>query len=202
MANVNAKYGLALHEDSNPNGGMMICVIPSGNATATFIGDAVKLADLDSIKINGGPYAPAVIQAAATDPIFGVVMGFQQHTVASSMDLGRRHRPASVSMYCEVKLANSLDIYRIQADDVGTTLTVASIGANADITVGSGDTVTGLSAMELDSSTVAATAGLQLNIVGFVDKPSNTPGAVNQDVLVRINQSQTVYDVGNAGVAN
>lgn len=201
MANVNATYGLALHED-NSQSNLMLCVIPSGNATATFVGDAVKTADLDSIKIQGGQYALPVIQAAATDPIFGVIMGFQQHTVASGMDLSRRHRPASTSMYCLVKPAHPLDVYRMQADDVGTTLSVASLGCNADIVVGSGSTSTGLSAMQVDSSTVANTAGLQVRIVGFVDSPRNEVGAVNQDVLVQINQSQTFYDVGNAGVAN
>jgi len=200
MANVDAAYGLALHED-NSQSNLMLCVIPSGNATATFIGDAVKTADLDAIKIQGGQYALPVIQAAATDPIFGVIMGFQQHTVASGMDLGRRHRPASTSMYCMVKPAHPLDVYRIQADDVAETLTVASIGTNADLIVAAGSTITGMSGMEVDSSTAAATAGLQLRIVGFVDKPSNEVGVVNQDVLVQINQSQTFYDVGNAGVA-
>lgn len=199
MANVDAAYGLALHED-NSKAGLMLCVIPSGDNTATFVGDAVKLANLDSIRIDGGPYAPAVIQCAATDPIFGVVQGFNQ-VIPSGMDLGRRHRPASTSMYCYVKMAHPLDIYRIQADDDTETLTVASVGSNADIIVGSGSTLTGLSAMELDSNTAAATAGLQLRIVGFVDRPSNTPGSAQQDVLVQINQSQTFYDVGNAGVA-
>lgn len=201
MANVDARYGLALHED-NSQSNLILCVIPSGDATATFVGDAVKMANLDSVKISGGPFALPVIQAATADPIFGVVMGFQQHTVASGMDLGRRHRPASTSMYCMVKPAHPLDIYRMQSDDIGTILSVASIGANADIAVGSGSTITGLSGMEVDSSTVAATAGLQLNIVGFVDRPDNTPGESKQDMLVHINQSQTFYDVGNAGVAN
>jgi hypothetical protein len=200
MANVDGKYGLALHED-NSQSNLMLCVIPSGDATATFVGDAVKLADLDSIKINGGPYAPAVIQCAATDPIFGVVMGFQQHTVASGMDLGRRHRPANVSMYCLVKPAHPLDVYRIQADDDTETLAASDIGCNADLVVGSGSTITGLSGMELDSNTTAATAGLQVRVVGFVDRPSNQPGVSKQDVLVTINQSQTFNEAGNAGVA-
>lgn len=199
MANVDGAYGLALHED-NSKSGLMLCIIPAGNGTATFVGDAVKTADLDAARIDGGPYALPVIQAAATDPIFGIVMGFNQ-VIPTGMDLGRRHRPASTAMYCFVKPAHPLDIYRIQADDVGETLTVASIGTNADIVVGSGSTTTGMSGMELDSNTAAATAGLQLNIVGFVDKPSNEVGSANQDVLVRINQSQTFYDVGNAGVA-
>jgi hypothetical protein len=201
MANVDAAYGLALHED-NSQSNLMLCVIPSGNGTATFVGDAVKTADLDSIKINGGQYALPVIQAAATDPIFGVVMGFQQHTVASGMDLGRRHRPASTSMYCLVKPADPSDIYRMQADDIGTTLGLASLGTNCDLVVGAGNTTTGMSGMQVDSSTVAATAGLQVRIVGFVDKPSNTPGVAQQDVLVQINQNQEYNDAGTAGVAN
>src|SRR3990167_4208264 len=195
MANVDAAYGLALHED-NSQSSLILCVIPSGNGTATFVNDAVKLADLASIRINGGQYALPVIQAAATDPIFGVIQGFQQHTVASSMDLGRRHRPASTSMYCMVKPAHPLDVYRIQADDDTETLGLGSLGSNADLIVGSGSTTTGLSAMELDSNTAAATAGLQLKIVGFVDRPSNTPGTAQQDVLVSINQNQAFNDAG------
>ena len=199
MANVDGAYGLALHQD-NSQSNLITCVIPAGDSTATFIGDAVKLANLDSVKIDGGPYAPAVIQAAATDPIYGVVMGFDQ-VLPSGMDLGRRHRPASTAMYCYVKPAHPLDVYRIQADDVTETLTVASIGSNADIVVGAGNAASGISGMELDSNTAAATAGLQLKIIGFVDVPSNTPGVANQDVLVNINQSMTFNESGNAGVA-
>ena len=200
MANVDGKYGLALHED-NSQSNLMLCVIPSGDGTATFVGDAVVLLDANAIKINGGPYAMAVAQAAATNPIFGVVMGFQQHTVASGMDLGRRHRPASTSMYCLVKPAHPLDIYRIQCDDDTETIAASDIGCNADIVVGSGSTITGLSGMELDSNTTAATAGLQLRVVGFVDRPSNQVGVSKQDVLVTINQSQTFNEAGAAGVA-
>lgn len=199
MANVDGKYGFALHED-NSKSGLQLCVIPSGDATATFVGDAVKLADLDAIRIGGGMYAPAVIQAAATDPIYGIVMGFDQ-VIPSGMDLGRRHRPASTSMYCFVKPAHPLDVYRIQCDDDTETIAVSDIGCNADIVVGSGNTTTGMSGMELDSNTTAATAGLQVRVVGFVDKPSNQIGVSKQDVLVTINQSQTFNDAGTAGVA-
>lgn len=199
MANVDGKYGLALHED-NSKSGLQLCVIPSGDGTATYIGDAVKLADYDAIRIDGGMYAPAVIQCAATDPIYGVVMGFNQ-VIPSGMDLGRRHRPASVSMYCFVKPAHPLDVYRIQCDDDTETLAVSDVGSNADLVVSAGNAVTGMSGMELDSNTTAATAGLQVRVVGFVDKPSNQVGVLKQDALVTINQSQTFNDAGAAGVA-
>jgi hypothetical protein len=199
MANVDGAYCFALHED-NSQSSLIKCIIPASDGTDTFVGDAVKLADLDAGRIDGGPYAPAVIQAAATNPIFGIAMGFDQ-VIPSGMDLGRRHRPASTAMYCFVKPAHPLDVYRIQADDDTETLTAASIGCNADIVVGTGDSVTGMSAMEVDSNTAAATAGLQVRIIGFVDKPSNTPGSAQQDVLVCINQNQAFNDAGVAGVA-
>ncbi len=199
MANVDAAYGLALHED-NSQSSLITCVIPSGDGTATFVGDAVKLADLDSVRIDGGPYGLPVIQAAATDPIFGVVMGFNQ-VIPTGMDLSRRHRPVSTSMYCFVKPAHPLDVYRIQCDDDTETIALSDIGCNADIVVSAGNAVTGMSGMELDSNTTAATAGLQLRIVGWVDKPSNEVGVLNQDVLVTINQSQTFNEAGAAGVA-
>lgn len=199
MANVDGKYGLALHED-NSQSSLITCVIPSGNGTATFVGDAVILLDADSVRIDGGPYAMCVAQAAATNPIFGVVMGFNQ-VIPSGMDLGRRHRPASTSMYCFVKPAHPLDVYRIQCDDDTETIAVSDIGCNADLIVGSGDTISGMSGMELDSNTTAATAGLQVRVIGFVDKPSNEVGVSKQDVLVTINQSQTFNEAGAAGVA-
>ena len=200
MANVDGAYGFALHEDRS-HSGLVTCIIPASDGTATFIGDAVKLADLDAARIDGGPYVQAVIQAAATNPIFGIVMGFQKHLVATGMDLSTRHRPASTAMYVLVKPAHPLDVYRMQADDDTETLTAASIGCNADIIVGSGNAVTGMSAMEIDSSTAAATAGLQVRIVGVVDRPDNVLGSVQQDMLVSINQNQAFNDAGVAGVA-
>jgi hypothetical protein len=117
------------------------------------------------------------------------------------MDLGRRHRPASTSMYCYVKPAHPLDVYRIQCDDDTETIAASDIGCNADLIVSAGSATTGMSGMQLDSNTTAATAGLQVRVVGFVDKPSNEIGVSKQDVLVTINQSQTFNDAGTAGVA-
>lgn len=199
MANVDGAYGLALHQD-NSQSNLVTCLLPAGDSTATFVGDAVKLTDEATARIDGGPLALPVAQAAATDPIYGVIMGISQ-ILPSGQDLGRRHRPASTAMYCYVKPAHPLDVYRIQADDDTETLGLGSIGSNADIIVGSGDTATGMSGMELDSNTAAATAGLQLKIVGFVERPGNEAASAQQDVLVTINQNQSFNDSGVAGVA-
>lgn len=198
VTNVNAPFGLQLVEDTSGTP-LELCFIPSTDATAVFVGDAVKTAG-SSGNIVGCPKKKTVAQCAAADPIYGVVQGFLPHWVQTGMDLSKRHRPASTAMYVLIKPANHQDLYRIQCDDVGSTLADADIGLNADLVVGSGDATTGMSAMQVDTSTKATTAGLQVKIIGFDDRPSNHPGVANQDVLVRINQSELGNDAGTAGV--
>lgn len=199
MANVDSPFGLALHQD-NSGTPLELCFIPATDETAVFVGDAVKTAG-SAGNIVGGPIVKTVAQAAATNAIYGVVVGVQAHTVATGADLSKRHRPADTAMYVLVKPANHQDIYRIQADDVSATIAAADIGLNADIVVGSGDTITGMSGMELDSDSKNTTAGLQLKIVGVVDHADNTLGVANQDLLVRINQSELGNDAGTSGVS-
>jgi hypothetical protein len=59
-----------------------------------------------------------------------------------------------------------------------------------------GSTTTGVSTMELDSSTLAVTAALNLKTVGLYNVPGNDFGT-NAVVVVKINEH--VY--GSAGVA-
>jgi len=76
------------------------------------------------------------------------------------------------------------------------TSAVTDYGKNADIVIGTGNTVTGLSANELDTSTIATTAALNLKIIGLWDVPNNEVGA-NAVVVVKINE----HLYGSAGVA-
>lgn len=174
------------------------CYIASGDGTATFVGDAVKLASAGSDPTGS---APSVAQAAATNPIVGVVLSFNQvkGISAPNLNLYRKHRPASTAMYCQVCVDPSA-IYEIQADDVGSTLTASSVGLNADITIAAGDTNTGMSGMELDSSTAATTPTLAFRIVGIVPRPDNEVGVANQKVLVMANLHQYLSDTGTTGV--
>lgn len=198
MANVDGAYGLALHQDISKTE-LEVCIIPASDSTATFIGDPVKTAG-SSTSIGGGPDVKTVAQCAATNPIYGVVMGFLPHWVATGMDLGVRHRKASTAMYCLVKPANHQDIYRIQCDDDGATLAADDIGLNADFIVGSGDATTGMSGVELDTSTKQTTATLSLKILGIVDRPDNALGTAQQDVLVRLNNIELSGSTGTVGL--
>ena len=198
MANVDGAYGLALHKDISKSE-LEMCFIPASDGTATFVGDPIKTAG-SAGRIVGCPYAKTVAQCAATNPIYGVVMGFLPHMVSSGMDLGKRHRPASTAMYCLVKPANHLDEYRIQCDDEGSTLADVDIGLNADFIVGSGNATTGMSAVELDTSTKNTTATLSLKIINVVDRPDNLLGSAQQDVIVRLNNIELSGSTGTVGL--
>lgn len=195
MANVDSVFGFQLVEDNSLTP-VEMCFVPSTDGTAIFVGDAVKTAG-SSGRIVGCPHKKTVAQCAATDPIYGIVVGVLPQMVATGMDLGKRHRPASTAMYILVKPANHQDVYRIQAS--GTALAATDIGLNADILVGTGNSLTGMSAMEVDNSTKNTTAGLQVKILGFDDRPSNEIAA-DAKLLVRINQSELGNDAGTAGV--
>jgi hypothetical protein len=76
------------------------------------------------------------------------------------------------------------------------TSAATNYGKNADIVVGTGSTTTGVSANELDTSSIATTAALNLKIIGLWDVPNNAVGA-NAVVVVKINE----HLYGSAGVA-
>lgn len=198
MANVNAAFGLHLVED-NSQTPLELCFIPASDETAMFIGDPVKTAG-SSGNIVGCPKKKTVAQCAATNPIYGVVQGFLPHWVSTGMDLSKRHRPADTAMYVLVKPANHQDVYRVQCDDDSATLGDADIGLNADFIVGSGDATTGMSGVQLDTSTKNTTATLSLKIVGYDDRPSNEPTVANQDVLVRLNNIELSGGTGTVGL--
>lgn len=198
MANVNAAFGLQLVED-NSQTPLEMCFIPSTDGTAMFVGDPVKTAG-SAGQIVGCPYKKTVAQCAATNPIYGVIVGFLPHMVATGADLSKRYRPASTAMYCLVKPANQQDLYRVQSDDVGGDLAAADIGLNADFIVGSGSTFSGMSGVQLDTSTKNTTATLSLKIVGWDDRPSNQVGVTYQDVLVRLNNIELAGGTGTVGL--
>lgn len=158
--------------------------IPSSDGTATFVGDFVK--SHGSADSNG---VPTVIQAAATDTIRGVIV----HFIPNPDALGTNYRLASTARYCVVA-DDPQTVFEIQEDADGGALAATDVGLNADIVVGSGNTTTGLSGMELDTSDKKS-ATAQLRILGFVQRPDNVIGA-NAKVLVKINEHELSSTTG------
>ena len=90
-------------------------------------------------------------------------------------------------------IASPVPRFVVQA--AATEITFADIGANVDVTVGSGDTLTGISAATIESGTLNTTATLPFRIedlwsnVAAPGSPGTTAGAYNW-VIVSANVTQ------------
>lgn len=201
MANVDRVNGLKpiKYLNGSPyNGAYTRYFMPSGDATAAFIGDLVKLDATGDTAAAGGDAlgVRSVIQAAAGDASAGVIVGFE--VLPGSLDTPV-YRAASTGRY--VYVADDPNIlFEIQEDADGGALAVADVGLNANVIVAAGSTTTGSSGMELDTSSKNTTATLQLKIVEFVQRVDNEVGSANAKVLVKINNHQLGSHTGTAGV--
>lgn len=191
MANLDMAFGL---KPVLPKGGCVQTTeyyVPASDGTALFIGDPVIIA--------GGADADGVstvtrATAASAGRITGVVVGFRPSTTV----IANGYRLASTAEYALV-CDDPEQVFEIQEDAVGGALAAADVGLNADLVAGTGSTVTKKSGFELDTSTKATTATLQLRILGFAQRVDNEIGA-NAKVLVRINLPTETGAVGSTGV--
>ena len=192
MANTDGAFGFRpISKDGSPyNGGTQRCSIIATDTTAVFIGDVVAL-DGSS---NGG--YPGVTQAAAGggNTYYGVVTSFEADPDA----LSDQYRKASTLRYCNV--ASLIDT-EFEAQDDGT-ITAASSGLNCDLIVAAGSTTYGVSGMEIDSTTEAATSTLDLQLVRPVDRADNDASTANSKWIVRFNRPRTAQSgLGSVGKA-
>ena len=186
MANADNAKGLtpvAYASGAPYNGAVNTYYVPATDTTAIYIGDMVKLAgsaDTDGV--------PSVTKASSTNVVVGVVTGVRPVTRSSKI-----YREASTERYVEVADDPNL-VFEIQNSG---TIAAADFGLNANFTGTSGSTVTGLSTMELDTSSKATTATLDFQILRLAPRTDNEVG-LNADVLVRLNNHQFVD--GTTGV--
>lgn len=203
MANVIRDGGLRLYQQKVDQD-LELCVFPVGDTVIMGRGDAVKTAGA-AVGIGSGPVVKTVARVSAGDAIYGVVEGFQEHFIeGTGASLDRTHRPASTAMYAMIRVANNSDVYAITSD--GTTALV-DIGENANLTGNGGgttitdaNTISGLSTMQLDSSTHATGATLQLKMIGFEDRADNAIAAVNTSILVSLNNVERSGGTGTLGI--
>lgn len=179
MANKDAPSGLRpvrFLSGAPWNGQTNMYLIASGDGTATFVGDVVKLAGsaggagtvVNGIDVEG---MPTVVQAVAGDTLLlGAVVGF----LPLQTNLQTLHRAASTARIALV-VDDPWVIYEVQEDGVTNTVVDVDIGLNADLIVAAGSTTTGQSAMELDSSTVTAGTA-NLRILRLVPRGENNLG--------------------------
>ena len=159
--------------DGSPyNGATIECAILAADGTATFVGDAVKLSG--TAAADG---SPAVVQAAATNSVFGVITSFSPNPD----NLSLQYRAASTLRHCQV--APALDnLFVVQCSGSSA---ITDIGEAADIVVGAGSTVTGMSAMELEAT---LGTGDTTMLLGLSREPNNEFGT-NANLIVRFNET-------------
>jgi hypothetical protein len=169
--------------------------IPSGDGTATFIGDAVKLDGTGDPVASGGSAlgVGSVIQAAATNALVGVIVGFLP--IQTNLNTSQ-HRLASTGRYCWV-VDDPMVVFEVQASN--GTPAAGDVNNNINIAVAAGSTTTGQSGMTADVGTILTTATLPLRIVGFSQRADNEIGA-SAKYLVKINNHQLGGGTGVAGV--
>jgi hypothetical protein len=183
MANADAPFGfrpISMLDGSPYNGGTIKCVILGADTTNTFVGDAV---DLNGTSDALGKY-PSVVQTAGGGAIcFGVIGSFD----AEPSDLSLQYASGAQTTDRTCNVIPALDvIFEIQEDSAASNLDADDVGQGCDLVIGTGSTVTGYSAMELDSSDGGT--GDKCLILGIVDAPDNELGA-NCRWKVRINES-------------
>lgn len=183
MANNDAPFGLKpiRHKSGAPyNGAARPMIVLSAYDTALFIGDPViKVAggsNTAEVTVQGGGVFPPgtlpnVEVGAAGGPWSGVIVAVGANPDSESTIFS----PADTEGV--VWVADDPDlIFEVQEVSGGTALTAADVGLNASIVAGSGSTATGQSAFELDNTTEAVTAGLELKIVALSNKTGNAIG--------------------------
>ncbi len=175
MANLDTPFGFkpVKHLLGAPwNGKVTTYYVAVGNSVALFKGDAVKSAG--SADATGK--FPTVVQAAAGDAIRGIIVGFGDNPyVMTHPDTPNRdYCPATTAMYVFV-VDDPFVVFEIQEDSVGNDLDADMLGLQTDITVGTGSTATGKSAMELDASDTATALG-QCKLLRVVDREDNALG--------------------------
>jgi len=158
------------------------------NATAIFIGDAIKIEDDGNVAPSG-----------AGGAIIGVCVGVKvDRTVAATEHPG--YLPATTAGNIMVVTAKDC-VYEVQEDSVGGAMVATNVGSNGDIAAGAGSTTTGRSAYELDSSDViakdASAATAQFRVIRLSTRPDNEVGT-EAKWEVTINEHQRAD--GSAGL--
>lgn len=188
MANTDSPFGavaVGTSDGSDYHGKLREVEFLAADAVAAFIGDFVKLTGTT----GADGFTPVVAQAAATDALVGVLVSLTP-TFEDEGSLTLNHRLASTSRKGFVAFGSDV-LYVAQSS---TTLVAADAGQNADITVAAGDTITGISGMEI-GAVIAAGATGQLRLRRVDQAIDNEIGAF-ANWIVNINENQDDHGTG------
>ena len=191
MADV--RYGLRpVQADGSANNycSLTECYIPASYATALFIGDPVVITGTSNTAVVKGrqigtmPEINKATAAGGAASVSGVICAFLPDIDVATTVLHNAASTERIALVC----TDPNQLFSIQCSG---TMAATDVGLNGDLVyTHAGDTATGLSGAEFNTTGKATTATLQLKIMKFdqdhtVDAP-NTIGA-NSKVIVKIN---------------
>lgn len=202
MANQNKPAGFIPVQYLNGaawNGQARIYSIAAAYATALYIGDPVKSSG--TADANG---VPGIVLGAATGALRGVIVGLgsAEGLMGNPSNLDITYRPAAATAkdWYAMVVDDPQVLFEIQENSNGTALAATEIGLNTISLAGTGNGFT--SGWQLPSATdaaPAATATLQLKLMGLVRRQQNAFGAYAKH-LVQINVHELAHGTGSAGV--
>jgi hypothetical protein len=193
MANQDAPFGLRplrSGSGSDLTGMQNKYRIASGYATAIFQGDLVAV-------VTGGGIER--VGAGGSGLILGVFNGCRYTDPTSGKETFSNYYPASTSASdIEAFVIDAPHaLFEVQSDEA---FPVADLFGNFDIVATAGDSNSGISRIELDTSTGATTATLPLKAVDISQDPENSDvSSANTNVVVMINNH--LFSGGTAGLA-
>ena len=197
MANKDAAFGLrpiGKVGQNDANQGLSEYSV-SASSAAIYFQDPVRAASQGTIRV-----------AAAGETLIGTLNGiFFTDANTSKPTFANNLKASNTATDIVAFVADDPDqMFVVQQDSVASSLSGANINENANLIFGSGSTTTGLSGVEIDSSSATTTATLQVRIVAGYETPSNTistAAAGNNSVfVVKINNHQLGSSTGTAGV--
>ena len=151
------------------------CLVDEDYAVALAVNDVVILAT--SNESNG---MPTVAAAAAGNTPYGVIVGFENwdngrdSSVTQTLE---KPRISSASTRGYALVAISPDLIMETQISTGGDLEDGDIGSKADLVAGGADATAQTSGMEVNYSTMAATATLVFHILEMVERSDNALGA-------------------------
>ncbi len=156
-------------------------------AASAFVGDVVKLTGTGSVD---GKYEQVEV-AAAGDANIGAIVEILP-SFEDEGSLTQMYKPASTERLAKVCFGSEV-LYEVQEDSDGAALATTDIGSDIDLIAGAGNTITGISGQQIDSST--AGSGTQFRIRHIARREDNELGDFCR-WIVTVNDNQDNQDGG------
>ena len=200
MPNVNSPFGLrpvSYRNGSGYAGRGTVYNIASGDTNAYAPGDPVVLSGAGTA--TGIPVV-TLATAGTGNQVLGsiIAVGGTKYggVLADPASLDSVIIPATKTKAYFVLVADDPDLeFEIQEDSVGGDIAVASLGANFNLVSGTNNGYA--SGWMLDSSSVATTATLQLQLLRLSQRPDNAVGTYAKWIVRIVNHS---FNAGTTGV--